>query len=99
MLHALPLCEHAAHKGHTHAHAQLERDCIGGWFGMARNPALHLLHAGCINLGARNIHPWGWRLPLAIAGEAACLCILLCLTLKPVYRDTVIRLPGSGGPN
>ena len=26
--------------------------------------------AGCINLGARNIHPWGWRLPLAIAGAA-----------------------------
>ena len=27
-----------------------------------------ILVAGCINLGAKDIDPWGWRLPLAIAG-------------------------------
>ena len=33
--------------------------------------------AGCINLGAKDIFPWGWRLPLAIAGVLhACLLTL-----------------------
>ena len=29
---------------------------------------LGILIAGLINYGAGYIHPWGWRLPLALAG-------------------------------
>ena len=34
----------------------------------ATDPPAGILVAGCINLGAKDISPWGWRLPLAIAG-------------------------------
>ncbi|CAK0785840.1 hypothetical protein CVIRNUC_009052 [Coccomyxa viridis] len=40
-----------------------------------------ILVAGCINLGARNIHPWGWRLPLAIAAVPGFIILLAGIIL------------------
>jgi len=37
-----------------------------------------ILVAGCINLGAKDISPWGWRLPLAIAGMICQLVHCAC---------------------
>ena len=40
-----------------------------------------ILVAGCINLGAKDIFPWGWRLPLAIAGRLSLQDMLLACFL------------------
>ncbi|CAL5228352.1 g11467 [Coccomyxa viridis] len=40
-----------------------------------------ILVAGCINLGAKDISPWGWRLPLAIAAVPGIIILIAGLIL------------------